>query len=233
MADFYIRICKKIYGEYNNPIIIDQFILKNKENKKQTITYLLENYPEYFDKKVCQKTSKDEFFYVNIYELDAYWSNYWNKTIKCKNCGKERKLIEVLQYKSNYDFCCNECKETWEKEHGTDIFEITSKYYYIYKITNKNNNKCYIGKSIRHPLWRWWEHLKSKSNDKFHDELKKTELEDWQFEVIKRFKKESMTHDELLEVETKYINQFNSINDGYNSMISKHGEENYDNRFDF
>ena len=35
---------------------------------------------------------------------------------------------------------------------------------YIYKITNKINNKCYIGQTIRQPRLRFWEHTTKTKN---------------------------------------------------------------------
>lgn len=86
----------------------------------------------------------------------------------------------------------------------------------IYKITNKNNNKIYIGQSQDIALrWRqhkqnyqtmpgWYEEARAESNS----------IEDFTFEIIQECKKE-----ELDELETYWISYYNSIKQGYNREL--------------
>lgn len=92
-------------------------------------------------------------------------------------------------------------------------------YGYIYKITNKNNGKCYIGQTIKNPKIRWIEHLsKSKRPDlyktKFLSALRKYGKDGFIWEIID----ESDTEENLNNLEMEYIKQFNSVDFGYNIL---------------
>lgn len=90
----------------------------------------------------------------------------------------------------------------------------------IYKITNKNNNKVYIGQSQDIALrWRqhkqnyqtmpgWYENARAES----------TSIDDFTFEVIQECKKE-----ELDELETYWISYYDSIKQGYNRELPVFG----------
>lgn len=92
----------------------------------------------------------------------------------------------------------------------------------IYKITNKVNNKCYIGcsKSIKD---RWTAHKNDSHNPndkcyntKFYRALRKYGIDNFNFEVL-----EECSVDLLFKKEIEYIQSFNSTNDeyGYNTSI--------------
>ena len=59
----------------------------------------------------------------------------------------------------------------------------------IYKITNKLNNKCYIGQS-NNPMERWKKHkwlaiqAKDKGESAIHDALREVGIENFSFEII-------------------------------------------------
>ena len=94
------------------------------------------------------------------------------------------------------------------------------KFKGIYKITNKNNNKIYIGSS-KDIFNRWCTHLHSflegNSNSKFKKDINKYgfNFNDFSFEVLKVID-ESTEKRELLDIEQSFIEKFDSINNGYN-----------------
>lgn len=85
----------------------------------------------------------------------------------------------------------------------------------IYKITNKINNKSYIGKSI-HILQRWKEHLLN-HDDEFHQELQ-TYITNFNFEIL-----ELCDECKLNEREIYWIKIYNSYYNGYN--LTKGGND--------
>jgi len=92
----------------------------------------------------------------------------------------------------------------------------------IYKITNKLNNKCYIGQS-NNPMERWKQHkfraikAEDKGKSAIHDALREVGIDNFIFEIIGWFKNYN-------EKEKYFINYYNSlIPNGYN--ILKGGEE--------
>ena len=91
----------------------------------------------------------------------------------------------------------------------------------IYMIKNKINGKVYIGQSVDIKK-RWSSHirnLESGTHDNFtlQCDYNKCKLEGFQFEVLKELI--NPTQEELLVLETQYINKFNSTIHGYNKAI--------------
>ena len=97
---------------------------------------------------------------------------------------------------------------------------------YIYKITNKIDNKIYIGQTINDLEQRWKSHWKKKSNCRYLSlAFKKHGVDNFKFELI------CISFDENLdELEKYYIKKLNSLApNGYNlregGNSSRHSEE--------
>ena len=87
----------------------------------------------------------------------------------------------------------------------------------IYKITNKLNNKCYIGQS-NNPMKRWKDHKRlalvaaDKGKSAIHDALREVGEENFSFEIIGWF-------EDYNEKEKYYIKYYDSlIPNGYNIL---------------
>jgi hypothetical protein len=87
---------------------------------------------------------------------------------------------------------------------------------FIYKITNSENNLCYIGIDTHEEYRqkRWKDHKRDckKLNSKFHLALRE-DISKFSYEVIYR----TFDIGDLLLTEIKYISEFNSYRNGYNS----------------
>ena len=102
----------------------------------------------------------------------------------------------------------------------------------IYKITNKINNKVYIGAS-KNIKYRWTKHKFDYKNKKvkkllLHEDMYKYGIENFEFEIICECKKE-----ELYDLEIKYIEKYNTYiysenSNGYNR--TKGGKGGYGNK---
>lgn len=225
----YVYQIKIVTGEYNSfhrPVLAQGII--EKDCKKDVVTFLAEEYPEYFDgNKVSQKLSKSsqQVVYVTIHELDDYWSKYWKQEIECEICHKKVPLIEIKNHVgrlSNF-LCSVTCEEQQKKKAENELNEYWNErcpYYFIYKITNKKNGKVYIGYTEREPIFRWWEHFKH-SNLPIGLALKEYGIENFLFEVLEKYRKDEKTIDDMHSIETNYISKYNSIKDGYNCINSK------------
>ena len=94
----------------------------------------------------------------------------------------------------------------------------------IYKITNKINNKVYIGQSKLIEK-RWKEHLADyeRKDTKLYFAFRKYGIENFLFEII-----EECSIEELNEREIFWIKQYNSYNEGYNMDLGGAGNPKYD-----
>lgn len=97
----------------------------------------------------------------------------------------------------------------------------------IYKITNKVNNKIYIGKTIRKPQIRWQEHIQysnqpSRYNTPFYQAIRKYGPENFIFEIIED---DIADINELNKKEKYYINFYHSTSHetGYNIALGGDG----------
>lgn len=93
----------------------------------------------------------------------------------------------------------------------------------IYKITNKINNKCYIGQTIKSAEYRWKEHQahafgthKNDVNKTLYKAIRKYGLENFTFEVLQD---NIETYEELDKAEIYWINFYNSFVKGYNETF--------------
>lgn len=98
----------------------------------------------------------------------------------------------------------------------------------IYKITNKINNKKYIGQSINIEA-RWKEHLANIHSDKqnlIYKAMRKYGVENFIFEVI-----EICNEDDLDKKEIFWIKHYDSYNNGYNMTLGGQEGRKYDYKF--
>ena len=93
----------------------------------------------------------------------------------------------------------------------------------IYKITNKINNKCYIGQTIKTAEERWKEHqthaFRTHENDvnkTLYKAIRKYGLENFTFEVLQD---NIETYEQLDKAEIYWIDFYNSFVKGYNETF--------------
>lgn len=220
----YIVMIRSTCGYTIERVIIEA---KSKEEVKEEI---LKEYCDFFpNRKVYQKRKDKEFVYCLIYELNEYWNEYWCKKSACPICGKETSALERANMGIRSQYCSSTC-EIKAKELSI-IQDISSNQIYIYRITQKSSGKCYIGKTKKLFIWRWEEHLKGDTGTKFHEELKKIKINDLTFEVLEVLPK-GMDDKDVFKIESEYIKQFDSINNGFNTLISNKDVYSYNDYFD-
>jgi len=197
---------------------------------------LLERYPQFFqNNKVYEKETKDQaqFFYVVIFPLYQHEIMLINEgEWQCDYCGQSyinKYLHRPLASRkfTGKIFCSDsDCYEKWKKEIYFKDCELpddlnyvnANSLNYIYKCTEKSTGKSYVGKTRNAPFFRWWNHL-NHSSSPFGTYLRTTKLSDWTFEVLQELPCD-ISNTDVLRIESEYINKFDSINNGYNSVIS-------------
>lgn len=236
----FIRVVKSLSATHlfdtvtviREPLIIAQ-------DKGEVKSILLEKYPQFFQhNKVYEKETKDQaqFFYVVIFPLYNHEINAINEgEWACASCGQvhENKYISKPKrderlFGGDILFCRSEdnaCYEDYKRlkfQHvdlGDNINFITkSSPTYIYKCTEKLTGKSYIGKTRNAPFFRWWAHLTQSSNS-FGLYLRQTPLSAWTFEVLEELPPE-VSDTDVFRIESEYIKKYNSINNGFNSVMS-------------
>lgn len=192
------------------------------ETKRDVLSKIKEDYPEYFIDKVPQRTANGEFFFVNVYELSKEWEKFWTEQIPCKFCGTNP--VNRIDIKNNnysgYYFCCSEHEEKfYENRLAEDVRTYNSRGVvgFIYKITHKKTGKVYIGKTVNHPVFRWFQHFKAHSNSRFHEVMRDSDITDWTYEVLDKLKEG--TERDLLALESRYISDYKATDPefGYNT----------------
>ena len=87
---------------------------------------------------------------------------------------------------------------------------------YIYKFTLIDTNRTYIGQTIQTPNRRRLEHIADSRytphTHNFHNALRKYGVSNFTFEVVAT----ASTLEQLNELEQQFIEQYNSINNGFN-----------------
>lgn len=235
----FIRVVKDLRENENLHYFGSKNIITEKlieaESKQQVKEYLLKKYPQFFQKeKIYEKSTKDDaqFFYVVIFPLYNYEIEYVKQgEWECSYCKQ--------QYSNKYEFppkdiqelpgqfFCREsdCVDNYYQDLMKEVtpdnirFISASSPIYIYCIREKVTGKCYIGKTKNHPFFRWWDHLKN-SFSPFGIYLQNTSIIDWTFEVLCVLDKDT-SESEVFRIETEYMFSFNSIANGFNTVVSK------------
>lgn len=92
--------------------------------------------------------------------------------------------------------------------------------YIIYKLTNKINNKFYIGITSETLNHRWKGHCRKArfgSTSNIHQAMRKYDEENWNKEILFKFKTTDKKY--AYSVEQEFINKYNAYEDGYNMDI--------------
>jgi hypothetical protein len=186
--------------------------------------------------KDLENNSQEFLLWMKELKDDDHWTKSLFENKECECCKKIFKPIEKYQWNSpdgSTTFCSQECDNKyqaeqqekcniWWDEHSAENNSIPV----IYKITNKNNNKCYIGQTRQVVTLRWYQHFYQSTDNLFHNEIKATKLSDWTFEIIEiiEFPNEIKNDKDLknkyiTERERYYIIKYSSIENGYNSKI--------------
>lgn len=82
---------------------------------------------------------------------------------------------------------------------------------FIYKITNKVNNKVYIGQTRKSIEFRWRQHKNAKDCYDLHKDIQKYGSDNFVIELLKECEVEDLNKWEIY-----YISEYNSFKDGYN-----------------
>jgi len=238
-------------GEFWNITIVQETIkASSKDEAKKIVLEKYPQFFQNGKVYSRETKDESQFFYVLLYEYTGYNLIEGEKEWTCDFCNKkhpnsletehlkqkDRKFEDKVFCKApnaKYDniddieliklpSCLDWYKEKFYRENNIEENEHYIKAnsnYYIYKITEKETWKSYIGQTRNEPFFRWWQHL-THSSSPFWLYLRKTSLNQWLFEVLDILEHKT-AYEEVLSLESKYIRQYDTIENGFNSVISK------------
>lgn len=77
---------RKEKGDFSSETVARK-IYYDLESKEEVLSVVKEEFPEYFENRVPQRTVKDEVFFATIFQLDEHWKTFWLEEIPCAMCG--------------------------------------------------------------------------------------------------------------------------------------------------
>lgn len=119
--------------------------------------------------------------------------------------GFDSKLLYTAMSRATKKEYINFCHKTYTTKKG-----------YVYKITNEETNKIYIGSTTTSLDQRFKEHKESQDGSPLHNDMKL--YDNWKIDLIKEI--DFVDIEQLLILETCYIMSYDSITNGYNTKLS-------------
>lgn len=244
--EFYFFYCikeqdeKRIY-EYTIHKDVIKVIARDRKSAREKAKKIM--FERHKDVPHSFRKTTDKYFYMT----ETCKVDYVEIDFECRICGKKEHYEGIKDWFIEHGFCNDKCYDRYTKLKN-DIYKNELSYYldddknksvtgwvenqsdyskgYIYLITNKRTNKCYVGQTLQVPIFRWWQHLQQDEH-----KFERNDITDLKFEVIEIIELEKPNLKELknkmFEREDYYIQKYNSlIPNGYNKMNAKKRKEN-------
>lgn len=190
------------------------------------------------------KNNPDDPFLLSIKEMTPYLAKRF-QVLTCEVCGNDFTLNEkyCTDQGSHHNVCSSDCYAQFAATRTSENrLSFDNNNYLnppvIYKITNIQTGMDYIGKSIRSFTLRWWEHIKAgklaseNTEHCFYKAINQSKLIDWTYqviEVINEYPEACVDYlskeRHITERESYWIEKYDSVNNGYNSVISNKNQK--------
>lgn len=218
---FYQLKVKKESTSYSDEWQVIWFDIVEAESKADVKKSISEEHQAVIAEKATKKNSDKIDYRVFITELSEDWEKHWLTVRTCKVCGLKYDLLNAKRNgeDANHDICSTSCRRAFRKENdfGDYVQGYLNHRPCIYRITNKDTGKVYIGQTTQCFTLRWYQHFFQVTDTKFHKAVKESRPSDWTFEVLEVIY-EPDYKSLLNEREQYWIEKHNSIEDGYNSV---------------
>jgi len=242
MPDFYYQIKAKTgrndeFMRWSWPPVFSGMV--SAADKKQARALVDDEYGQKFPMRVLQKDIDSAEFLLNIFEVrpEDDRTRGLFEIRSCKQCGGGFRVIDHynnwIQRYSGRDFCSDDCKESYVKEHDSALFSNASNSTHppvIYRITHQDTGMSYVGQTTQAFTLRWWQHFFHGTDTKFHRAIEESSMTDWVFQVIEVIDRKAVPDgmilsDHIREREQHWINHLDTIARGYNTATSRRREE--------
>ncbi|NVL49963.1 GIY-YIG nuclease family protein [Pseudomonas syringae pv. actinidiae] len=237
MPEYYYQIKGRSEGgEYHSAEWIFPPVfsgLVTAENRKRAKEMIEDDYGRKFPSRVLKKDMDAHHYLLQLRELNEHdpGDTYIRRRfefVPCKECGTPFRLIDKYnQFMCDClspDYCKLSCKEAARLRDVQEFREASQGRLpaVIYQVRQKSTGKVYIGQTINAFTLRWWQHLTTPSDSKFHEALKATAITDWEFSVVEVISFPEGCDNKRLHVtdrERHWIETMNSVESGYNTIL--------------
>lgn len=238
MIDFYYQVKARQdsdcdYSRWIWPPVFSGIV--SATSRKEAREMVDAEYAQKFPMRVLKNDIETAQFLLNIREVPENDKRTRSlvEVRDCKQCGGGFRVVDHYNnYNQTYkgaDFCSDECKKEWTKEHDTRMFNqfaAGSHAPVIYKIENIKTGMVYIGQTCQPFTLRWWQHFYHGTNTKFHQAIENSKMTDWIFQVVEVIEFKDIgdnreVQDFICRREQHWIEKFNSIKAGYNTATAK------------
>jgi hypothetical protein len=190
------RKVNKDFDIFNNEEFEVTFVDKDKitiKNERITIDIKHSEF-KFFDLAYCITVHKSQGSTFN-FPFSIYDYNFK---------GFDKRLLYTAMSRSTKKEFVNFCYRTYKTKTG-----------FVYKITNEDTDKIYIGSTTTSLDQRFKEHKESKDGSPLHNDMKI--YKNWKIEEVKKI--EFVDLQQLHIAETCYIISHDSIQNGYNTKL--------------
>lgn len=229
MIDFYYQIKGKDVSGFGNwawpPVFSGRVTAENKKEAKLVIE---EDYGREFPLRVLSKDIDNHEYLLRIQESSDHTERLF-EVKECKQCGNKFRTIDLYNdinesYKGD-EFCREECRHlNYEDNRPPRAVYDGSEKPVIYGIRHVYTQQIYIGKTTQVFTLRWYQHFYHGGDTKFHQAIQDSDITDWEFKVLEQIiipnDVDSKTY--IASREKHFIDMFDSIENGYNTMDIKH-----------
>lgn len=207
------------------PIFSGRVMAKNSKAARKIIS---DEHNHDFPMKLTDKNRDAALYLLNIREIksDDKRTIELFEPRSCKECGDTFRIIDKYNdgntSSKDPDFCSESCKTTHRHRFAVFDFRASSRNLeaFIYRIFNQKTGKSYIGKTKQAFTLRWYQHFYHGKGTPFHLAIQESALTDWLFSVVEVVNppKDAEPMDYISSREAYWINHFDSIENGYNTM---------------
>jgi len=231
MRDYFYQIKGKDSSEYANspwawpPLFCGKVSAQDKKEAKLIIE---EEYCRKFPLRVLRKDLEQNHYLLNIREIaenDQRTRDLFNSN-ECQQCGKKFRRIDLYNdhnesYKGS-EYCSQECKQTYLELNRVVELDVTGNGKpVIYRIRNIKTDMSYVGKTTQVFTLRWYQHFYQGGACKFHQAIKDSNLDEWEFRILEIVDiSDAACRGQLIaDRERFWIKTLDTIECGYNSAF--------------
>lgn len=227
--DFYYQIKAKDldsgFGSWGWPPLFSGMV--SATDKKKAKLIIEDDYGRQFPLRVLKKDLEHNHYLLSIREIkegDDRTRSLFD-VVQCKQCESGFRQIDLYndhnQRNKGAEFCSDECRQEHYNKNRTVRPDISGNNQpVIYQIYNNKTGMSYIGKTTQVFTLRWYQHFYQGGDSKFHTAISGSDLMDWEFKIVDVIDTSNAKDPDkfIANREQFWIDEFDSINNGYNSV---------------